>query len=106
MSDISHKHKIKHISHFTSTLLTMGQNHTCIRIYYSQILSTAKTHLDAVSAERKLYRDVCKSSRDTLKATFTTDGYLQPPPPRSNTRPCSVEMTMHYSFDMAQQVKI
>ena len=69
-----------------------------------QTLRTVRIHLDAVTQERKLYREVCKSSRDTLKATYSTDGVLQPPPPRSAIPPCSEQMTMHYSFDMAQQV--
>lgn len=73
----------------------------------SQILQAAKVHLDAVTQERKLYREVCKTSRETLKTTYSSaDGVLHPPPPRCTVPPCSVQMTMHYSFDMAQQVKV
>ena len=70
-----------------------------------QVISAAKTHLDVVKQERSLYRDACKSSRENLKSTFTTaDGTLQPPGPTSITPPRSVKTTVHYSFDMAQQV--
>ena len=35
---------------------------------------------------------------------FTVNDKFSPPPPFSSLQPCSNQMTMHYSFDMAQQV--
>ena len=68
----------------------------------TQVLSVAKAHLDLVTQERSVYRDVCKTSRENLKSLFTTaDGTFQPPCPASYTPP---NTTVHYSFDMAQQV--
>ena len=71
----------------------------------AQVLSVAKAHLDLVTQERSVYRDVCKTSRENLKSLFTmADGTFQPPCPASYTLPNSVKTTVHYSFDMAQQV--
>ena len=61
--------------------------------------------MDVVSRERKHYREQCKSSRDNLKALYTSDsGICQPPAPGSVIPSNSVKTTIHYSFDMAQQV--
>ena len=61
--------------------------------------------MDAVSKERKFYRETCKASRDNMKSIYSTaSGSFAPPPPRSATSPNSVDTTIHYSFDMAQQV--
>ena len=58
----------------------------------------------AADKDNTTYRDVCKSARQNLKDTFTTDGTLQPPGPGSVIPPLSNRTVMHYSFDMAQQV--
>ena len=61
--------------------------------------------MDVVSRESKHYREQCKSSRDNLKALYTSDfGICQPPAPGSVVPSNSVNTTIHYSFDMAQQV--
>lgn len=71
-----------------------------------QIIDVAKVHLELVKEERNTYREVCKASRQNLKDIFTTaDGTCQPPPPSSMTPALSTKTVMHYSFDMAQQVK-
>ena len=54
--------------------------------------------------ERSLYCNACKSSRETLKAAFTEADLFQPPPPLSYSPPKRHQITVHYSFDMAQQV--
>ena len=76
-----------------------------LMIFCSQIIDEAKVHLETVTMERSLYWNACKSSRDTLKAVFTAQDLLQPPSPSSYSPPKSHEMTVYYSFDMAQQVK-
>ena len=51
-----------------------------------------------------MYRNACKSSREALKDAFTSEDLFQPPPPSSYSPPKSQPITVHYSFDMAQQV--
>ena len=85
----------------------MRKNRYIITIFYvcTQVLSLAKLHLDLVTQERSVYRDVCKTSWENLKFLFTTaEGTFQPPCPASYTPPNSVKTTVHYSFNMAQQV--
>ena len=61
--------------------------------------------MDIVTKERKHYRDQCKSSRDNVKSLYMTDsGTCQPPSPGSAIPHNTVNTTIHYSFDMAQQV--
>jgi len=74
-------------------------------ITFTQIIDEAKAHLQTVTTERSLYRSVCKSSRETLKSVFSEADLFQPPSPSSYQQPMSHEMTVHYSFDMAQQVQ-
>ena len=75
-----------------------------LMITFIQTIDKAKDHLEIVTTERSLYRDACKSSREALKAAFTEGDLFQPPPPLSYSPPKSHQMTVHYSFDMAQQV--
>ena len=56
--------------------------------------------MQLVKEERHTYREVCKTSKENLKATFCTG----PPGPGSVIPPLSNKTAMHYSFDMAQQV--
>ena len=61
--------------------------------------------MDAVSKERKFYQEKYKTSRDNLKATYTTEsGLIEPPAPRSAIPPSSIDTTIHYFFDMVEQV--
>ena len=69
-----------------------------------QALKEVERHLTAVSLERNYYRTICKTSKDNVVAEYTTDGVFQPPPPGDLSRPISAGKTVHYSFDMAQQV--
>ena len=63
-----------------------------------------RSHLTAVSLERNYYRTICKTSKENVVAEYTTDGVFQPPPPGDLSRPISAGKTVHYNFDMAQQV--
>ena len=74
-------------------------------IHCKWIISVAKDHVDVVSRERKHYREQCKSSWDNIKALYTSDSWIcQPPAPGYVIPSNSVNTTIHYSFDMAQQV--
>ena len=77
-----------------------------LTVLRKQALDTAKQHMKTVEIERNAYREACKLSREKLKTIFTNpDGVLEPPPPSSYIPPRSHKMEVHYSFDMAQQVK-
>ena len=60
--------------------------------------------MSTVTTKRSLYREVCKSSRQIVKDTFTCGGSLRIPAPGSLVAPLSNDIKIHYSFDMAQQV--
>ena len=68
------------------------------------MIDAAKDHMSTVTMERSLYREVCKSSRQIIKDTFTCGGSLHIPAPGSLVAPLSNDIKIHYSFDMAQQV--
>ena len=66
----------------------------------SECVQAQQAHLNSVQTERELYRKVCeeaKCSFDTVEDQIDIDE-------RHNT--CSLDITMHYSFDFAQQVHI
>ena len=69
------------------------------------MIDAARDHLELVKVERAVYRDECKATRMNLKNQFTIDGTCQPPAPGSQIPPLQNTMKMHYSFDMAQQVR-
>ena len=50
--------------------------------------SAAKTNMDGVDQEHKLYREVFMSSQETLKGRYIINEALQPPPPKSAVPPC------------------
>ena len=60
--------------------------------------------MTVVTTERSVYREVCKSSRQAMKDSFTSAGNFSPPAPGSMLSPVSNDIKIHYSFDMAQQV--
>ena len=69
------------------------------------MISLAKDHLKIVGEERSANWTICKTTRQNLKDHYEVDGTLQPPAPGSMLPAMNTEITMHYSFDMAQQVK-
>ena len=73
-------------------------------ITFTQVIRQAEEHLRVVTRERDYYRQVCKDSRDLLKAIFSKDGTFYPPPATLNYAAMSLDCVVHYSFDMAQQV--
>ena len=79
----------------------------CIN-FYTQALKTAlkaaESHLKAVALERTFYRDISKKSHTNLEKYYTVDDTFQPPPFGAISRPMLLPTTIHYSFDMAQQV--
>ena len=58
-----------------------------------------------VTTERSVYQEACKSSRQAVKDNFTSGGSFSLPAPGSIVSPVSNDIKIHYSFDMAQQVR-
>ena len=54
--------------------------------------------------ERSFYKKACEDSKKTLEQVFTTDNVFTPPAPYSRIKPCTNDIVVHFSFDMAQQV--
>ena len=70
---------------------------------HHQVLKDAEAHLNLATQERSYYRSVIDASKEVLKETFTVAGQLQVPPISACLSP-GTNITMHFSFDMAQQV--
>ena len=67
-------------------------------------MQTAKEHLQLVTKERSSYRAAVEESKRQARATFKApDGSFQPPPVNCDIKPASNAISMHYSFDFAQQ---
>jgi len=80
----------------------------CVHQYHKQwflvlfqTIKIAEKHLELVKAEHSHYRSVCKTSADNLKSCFGSDNI---PSPGSMVPANTHAITLHYSFDMAQQV--
>ena len=69
-----------------------------------QVLKDAEAHLHLATQERSFYRSVVDTSKEALKETFTVNGQLEVPPISVCLPPATKNITMHFSFDMAQQV--
>ena len=67
-------------------------------------LKVAEEHLGVVEVERKFYKATVEACRQSVKARYTMNGEFQPPP-LSARPPNSVDISVHYSFDYAQQVQ-
>ena len=79
-------------------------NHYRYVLTIFQALKLAEQHLLAVSKERSYFRTVVKTSKDEVKEHFTISGCFTPPSPHCCLPPSSLDVTVHYSFDFAQQV--
>ena len=69
-----------------------------------QALHKAEEHLLLVTQERSAYKQEVEQSRRHVKAHFTQEGVFVSPPPHGMIAPASNAITVHYSFDFAQQV--
>ena len=69
----------------------------------SDALKVAEEHLRVVEVERKYYKSTVETCRQSVRAHYTVNGEFQPPP-LSARPPNSVDISVHYSFDYAQQV--
>ena len=70
----------------------------------SDVLKVAEEHLRVVEVERKFYKSTVEACRQSVRAHYTVNGEFQPPPLSSQIPPNSVDISVHYSFDYAQQV--
>lgn len=82
----------EHIKTTTICNLPEGEKSACVQ--------SQQEHLNCVQAERELYRDVCKEAKSTFEVVENTIELNE-----SNDA-CSLNATMHYSFDFAQQIHI
>ena len=69
-----------------------------------QALRKAEEHILLATKERSYYRTACDAAKRSVRQLFLEAGVFSPPPPSSRRPPCSLPSTVHYSFDMAQQV--
>ena len=75
-----------------SANLSDEEKSVCVKLH--------QEHLDKAKSERECYRKACEEAKDNF-ASFQQEFDF------TETRsPCSLEKTMHYSFDYAQQVHI
>ena len=68
------------------------------------MLKDIEAHLYWATQERSYYRSAIDIAKEVLKETFTVDGQLKVPPVDACLAPATRNITMHFSFDMAQQV--
>ena len=76
----------------------------CSEVEKSDVLKVAEEHLRVVEVERKFYKSTVETCRQSVRAHYTVNGEFQPPPLSSRIPPNSVDISVHYSFDYAQQV--
>ena len=69
-----------------------------------QAIKAAEEHITAVTKERSYYRNICEASKKNISELFAYGESFDLPPPNSMLRPLSNDTTIHFSFDMAQQV--
>ena len=76
-----------------------------MKTFSYQVIQAAQDHITLVSGERAYYKTVCKQSAMALKSVFTdASGHFIVPPPGSCIPGLQHDITVHYSFDFAQQV--
>ena len=64
----------------------------------------AEEHIIKVQKERSYYRSLVHTSKIDVKDYFSEEGVFMPPTPNCQLPSNSTEITVHYSFDFAQQV--
>ena len=89
----------------TNTLKNHFGEDLQMEIHFFQAIKEAEKHLEIVKLEHSLYKSLCKTSTITLKSHFGED-LQQLPPPGAMLPVNTHNITVYYSFDMAQQVKI
>ena len=83
----------------TSIYLTCGL--TSIR----KVLKDAEAHLLLATKERSYYKTLVDKAKAIVAQTFTVDGELKLPSLDAWSSPGNKKISMHYSFEMAQQVR-
>ena len=71
-----------------------------------KVLKEAEAHLVLATQERSYYKSLVDMSKRVLQQSFTVDGELKPPCLNARLSPGTHNITIHYSFDMAQQVSM
>ena len=66
----------------------------------SECVRAQQEHLNTVKRERELYREVCEESKQGFQTVENTIQLSE------RHDPCTLDCTMHYSFDYAQQIHI
>ena len=70
-----------------------------------QAIKAAEEHITVLTKEQSYYRTICEENKKNMMALYTTAmGSFEPPPPHSMIEPLCNDRTIHYSFDMGQQV--
>ena len=68
---------------------------------------TAEEHLALVTQERSSYSAALEDSKRQVRGTFkSSDGSFSPPSLNCKIPAASNNITVHYSFDFAQQVSV
>ena len=91
------------ISQHTRIREVTGTKATRISSVLIEFLNDAEAHVQLAREERSHYRSVVATAKQVVD-TFSVDGQLQVPPVNACLPPASNDITMHFSFDMAQQV--
>ena len=88
--------------HAHSNLVLRSSNHPSVR--KSKVLEEYQEHLQAVGVERSFYKTTCDQCKREVRDHFTQDDKFQPPAPASQIPSNSKDISVHYSFDYAQQI--
>ena len=81
-----------------------GALHYYLTLQFIKVLKQAEQHVIGVQKERSYYRSVVNKSKDDIKRAYSQTGEYIPPSPLSLSVPNSIDLTVHYSFDFAQQL--
>ena len=69
-----------------------------------QLVKCAEEHLTLATKARSYMRGQVEKSRQEIERVFKEGENLDVPPIGSSPLPCSKSITIHFSFDFAQQV--